>query len=63
MMYEVETTDQAETDLREIYEYIAFELLAPDHASGTGWKHISKGLGNFLKNSGSMTKNRGMAGE
>lgn len=34
MMYEVETTDQAETDLREIYEYIAFELLAPDHASG-----------------------------
>lgn len=33
MMYEVETTDQAETDLREIYEYIAFELLAPDHAS------------------------------
>lgn len=34
MMYEVEMTDQAETDLREIYEYIAFELLAPDHASG-----------------------------
>lgn len=34
MMYEVETTDQAETDLREIYEYIAFELLAPEHASG-----------------------------
>ena len=34
MMYEVETTDQAETDLREIYEYIAFELLAPDHTSG-----------------------------
>ena len=34
MMYEVETTDQAETDLREIYKYIAFELLAPDHASG-----------------------------
>lgn len=34
MMYEVKTTEQAETDLREIYEYIAFELLAPDHASG-----------------------------
>ncbi len=34
MMYEVETTDQAETDLREIYEYIAFELLSPDNAAG-----------------------------
>lgn len=34
MIYEVETTDQAETDLRGIYEYIALELLAPDHASG-----------------------------
>ena len=34
MMYEVELSDQAETDLREIYEYIAFELLSPDHASG-----------------------------
>lgn len=34
MMYEVEITEQAETDLREIYEYVAFTLLAPDHASG-----------------------------
>ncbi len=34
MMYEVELSDQAETDLREIYEYISFELLSPDHASG-----------------------------
>ena len=34
MMYEVETTDQAETDLREIYEYIAFELLSTDNAIG-----------------------------
>lgn len=34
MMYEVETTEQAETDLREIYEYIAFTLLAPENASG-----------------------------
>lgn len=34
MMYAVEMTDQAENDLREIYEYIAFELLTPDHASG-----------------------------
>ena len=49
MMYEVETTDQAETDLRDIYEYIAFELLAPDHASGQLDRleaHI-EGLGEF----------------
>ena len=49
MMYEVETTDQAETDLREIYEYIAFELLSPDHASGQLVRleaHI-EGLGEF----------------
>ena len=49
MMYEVETTDQAETDLREIYEYIAFELLSPDNASGQLVRleaHI-EGLGEF----------------
>lgn len=34
MIYEVATTDQADADLRDIYEYIAFELLSPDHASG-----------------------------
>ena len=34
MMYKVEMTEQAETDLREIYEYIAFTLLAPENASG-----------------------------
>ncbi len=33
MMYEVEITEQAETDLREIYEYIAYELLTPENAS------------------------------
>ncbi len=32
MIYEVTTTKQADADLREIYEYIAFELLAPDNA-------------------------------
>ena len=49
MMYEVETTDQAETDLREIYKYIAFELLSPDNASGQLVRleaHI-EGLGEF----------------
>lgn len=34
MKYEVITTKQAENDLRTIYEYIAFQLLAPDAAKG-----------------------------
>ena len=33
MIYEVTITDQADADLRGIYEYIAFELLSPDHAA------------------------------
>lgn len=34
MIYEVITTNQADADLRSIYEYIAFELLSPDNAAG-----------------------------
>ena len=34
MIYEVITTEQADADLRGIYEYIAFELLSPDNATG-----------------------------
>ncbi|MCM1246761.1 MAG: type II toxin-antitoxin system RelE/ParE family toxin [Roseburia sp.] len=34
MTYKVEMTEQAETDLREIYEYIASTLLSPENASG-----------------------------
>lgn len=34
MIYEVVTTIQADSDLRGIYEYIAFELLSPDNAAG-----------------------------
>ena len=34
MIYEVTTTDQADADLRGIYEYIAFELLSPDRVAG-----------------------------
>lgn len=34
MIYEIITTEQADADLRGIYEYIAFELLSPDHAAG-----------------------------
>lgn len=34
IIYEVVTTEQAEYDLRGIYEYIAFELLSPENAAG-----------------------------
>lgn len=34
MIYEVITTKQADSDLRGIYEYIAFELLSPENATG-----------------------------
>ena len=30
MIYEVIITEQADADLRGIYEYIAFELLSPE---------------------------------
>lgn len=33
MIFEIEVSEQAENDLREIYEYIAFELQAPENAS------------------------------
>ena len=32
MIYTVQITSRAETDLREIYEYIAYELLSPPTA-------------------------------
>ena len=34
IIYEVVTTEQAESDLRGIYEYIAFELLSLENAAG-----------------------------
>ena len=34
MTYEVEVSEQADSDLREIFEYIAFELQAPENAGG-----------------------------
>ena len=33
MIYEVEVSEQADRDLREIFEYIAFELQSPENAS------------------------------
>ena len=49
MIYEVTTTGQAESDLRDIYEYIAFELLSPDYAAGQLGRLEKKitGLGEF----------------
>ena len=34
MIYEVEVSEQADSDLRGIFEYIAFELQSPGNASG-----------------------------
>mgnify|MGYP002727857365 FL=1 len=34
MIYEVEVSQQADSDLREIFEYIAFELQSPKNATG-----------------------------
>ena len=34
MIYDIEVLNQAETDLRGVYEYIAFELQAPENAGG-----------------------------
>jgi plasmid stabilization system protein ParE len=34
MTYQVSITEQAEADLRGIYEYIAFEKLSPENAVG-----------------------------
>ena len=34
MIYGVEVSNQADSDLRGIFEYIAFELQSPENASG-----------------------------
>ena len=34
MIYDIEISDQAEIDLRGIFEYIAFELQTPENVSG-----------------------------
>ena len=34
MIYDIVISDQAEIDLRGIFEYIAFELQTPENASG-----------------------------
>lgn len=34
MIFEIEISEQADSDLRNIYEYIAFELQSPENAVG-----------------------------
>ena len=34
MIFDVKLSKQADSDLRDIYEYIAFELQAPENATG-----------------------------
>ena len=34
MIYEIEFSEQAENDLRSIYEYIAIELQSPENITG-----------------------------
>lgn len=34
MIYNIEITNQADKDIRKIYEYIAYELQSPENASG-----------------------------
>jgi plasmid stabilization system protein ParE len=34
MIYTIKITDQADNDVRNIYEYIAYELQSPENASG-----------------------------
>ncbi len=51
MMYHVKISRQAETDLRDIYEYIAFELQAPENAAGQidRLQNLILGLGHMPK--------------
>lgn len=34
MIFEIEISEQADDDLRNLYEYIAYELQSPENASG-----------------------------
>ena len=34
MIYTIKVTDQADNDIRNIYEYIAYELQSPENAGG-----------------------------
>ena len=64
MIYEVTTTEQAESDLRCIYEYIAFELLSPENAArqlDRLEEHIPQDLKHSRRSTEPTKKNLGRA--
>ena len=58
MIYEVEVSEQADSDLRGIFEYIAFELQSPENASGQLDRLARIRCRSVIEN---MKKNRGKA--
>ena len=61
MKYDVTFTEQAENDLRGIFEYIAFDLLSPENAAGQldrieeksfPWESIRRSSGNMKESPG-----------
>ena len=58
--YDVNVSYQAEQDLRGIFEYIAFELLAPENAQSQLGR-LETAIKPFRKNTGSTKRNRGKA--
>ena len=58
MTYRVALTEQADSDLRGIYEYIAFSLLEPENAAGQldrleeNWQICRESLNCMKKNRG-----------
>lgn len=63
MIYELIITEQADADLRGIYEYIAFELLSPENAARQ-LDRLEEGiirLEEFPQKSECMTRNPGAA--
>lgn len=46
MMFDVQISEQADKDLREIYEYITFTLMSPDSAVGL-LDRLEEAIGNL----------------
>ena len=63
MIYEVEVSEQADSDLRGIFEYIAFELQSPENEADslTVWKNRYEVWIRCRSVIENMKKNRGKA--
>ncbi len=63
MKYDVTLTEQAENDLRGIFEYIAFDLLSPENAADQLDRIEEKILsfGEYPEKFRNMKENRGRA--